>query len=103
MHIMAEAFPFSSRQLCGMTDSRFIAHCQAKGMLSKYRYKQTGIYLCQKFIRIIEEPHSNGDKQAGRNDSRKEKKNQLLSYHIKRHTAASTVNIKPVISGSLKK
>lgn len=71
---MAVVFPFPSLQLCGTSDSRFIAHCQAKGMLNKYRYKQTGIYLCQKFIRTVEEPHSKEDKQAGRNDSRREKK-----------------------------
>lgn len=80
--------------------------CQAKGMLSKYRYKETGIYLCQKFIRTVEEPHSNEDKQAGRNDSRKEKKKNLSynpSHHIKRLTTASTINIKPVTSRSIKK
>lgn len=102
---MAVAFPFPSLQLCGVSYSRFTAYCQAKGMLSKYRYKQTGIYLCQKFIRTVEEPHSKEDKQVGRNDSRREGKNLNYnpSYHIKRHITASTINIKPVISGSFKK
>lgn len=99
------AFPFPNLQLCGKSDSRFIAHCQANSMVSKYRYKQTGIYLCQKFMGTIEEPHSNEDKQAGRNDSRKERGKKNLSYnpshHIKRHRG--TINIEPVISGSLRK
>jgi len=46
-------------------------------MLSEHRYKQTDIYLCQKFIRTVEEPHSKEDKQVGRKDSRKEKNTEL--------------------------
>lgn len=88
-----------------MSDLRYIANWQAEGMLGKYRYKQTDIYLCQKFIRTVEEPHSKEDKQAGRKDSRNEKKklNYNQSYHIERYTTASTINIKPVTSRLLEK
>lgn len=72
-------------------------------MLSKYRYKQTGIYLCQKFIRTVEEPHSEEDKQAGREERKKEDLNYNQSYRIKRYTIAGMINIKPVTSRLLQK
>lgn len=49
-------------------------------MLSKYWYKQTSIYLCQKIIRTVEEPHSKEDKQANRQKkTAEERKKQSYS------------------------